>query len=289
MIESSGYGADKFTMVRNNDGTGSLKIVQSLDYEDQLQSNGFRFRIQVNDKVRIFFHLLDYSLLLFLLRLVQGEDNDNDKYHVAYSWVVVKLRDINDNQPQFEKANIETTVPENARIGNSLETFKATDPDQGGKSKVYYSIDRSSDRKRQFSINENGTVSIQRSLDREETPRHQVTSPPIPPPVPCTHPFSKRFDVARPPGEDLGDRRRDPAENGDGHVDRDRARHKRQSAPFPQGLSACVARALPTEESGGDIGNGRRRSVQEQRAAVHLQDGPEGGRRDSRQLQSGER
>nr|XP_033339365.1 neural-cadherin isoform X1 [Megalopta genalis] len=153
VIESSAYGADKFTMVRNNDGTGSLKIVQSLDYEDQLQSNGFRFRIQVNDK---------------------GEDNDNDKYHVAYSWVTVKLRDINDNQPQFEKANIETTVLENTSIGNTLETFKATDPDQGGKSKVYYSIDRFSDRKRQFSINETGTVSIQRSLDREETPRHQV-------------------------------------------------------------------------------------------------------------------
>ncbi|XP_076224094.1 neural-cadherin isoform X3 [Nomia melanderi] len=153
VIENSGYGADKFTMVRNNDGTGSLKIVQSLDYEDQLQSNGFRFKIQVNDK---------------------GEDNDNDKYHVAYSWVIVKLRDINDNQPQFERANIETTVPENAPIGDNLETFNATDPDQGGKSKVFYSIDRSSDRKRQFSINENGTVSIQRSLDREETPRHQV-------------------------------------------------------------------------------------------------------------------
>ena len=51
VIENSGYGADKFTMVRNNDGTGSLKIVQPLDFEDQLQSNGFRFRIQVNDKV----------------------------------------------------------------------------------------------------------------------------------------------------------------------------------------------------------------------------------------------
>ena len=38
-------------MVRNNDGTGSLKVVQSLDYEDQLQRAGFRFRIQVNDKV----------------------------------------------------------------------------------------------------------------------------------------------------------------------------------------------------------------------------------------------
>lgn len=140
-------------MVRNNDGTGSLKIVQPLDFENQLQSNGFRFKIQVNDK---------------------GEDNDNDKYHVAYSWVVVKLRDINDNKPQFEKSNIETTVLEDASIGNSLETFKATDPDQGGNSKVSYAIDRSSDRKRQFHINENGTVTIQRSLDREETPRHQV-------------------------------------------------------------------------------------------------------------------
>lgn len=95
---------------------------------------------------------------------------------MAYSWVVVKLRDINDNQPQFEKANIETMVTEDADVGKSLETFKATDPDQGGKSKVSYSIDRSSDRKRQFFINENGTVSIQRNLDREETPRHQVRS-----------------------------------------------------------------------------------------------------------------
>lgn len=42
-------------MVRNNDGTGSLKIVQPLDFEDQLQSNGFRFRIQVNDKVSVHF------------------------------------------------------------------------------------------------------------------------------------------------------------------------------------------------------------------------------------------
>lgn len=153
VIDNSGYGADKFTMVRNNDGTGSLKIVQPLDYEDQLQSNGFRFRIQVNDK---------------------GEDNDNDKYHVAYSWVVVKLRDINDNKPQFERPNIEVSVYENAEVGKTLETFKATDPDQGGKSKVSYAIDRTSDRQRQFLINQEGTVTIQRSLDREVTPRHQV-------------------------------------------------------------------------------------------------------------------
>nr|CAD7425766.1 unnamed protein product [Timema monikensis] len=153
VIEDSGFGADKFTMVRNNDGTGSLKIVKPLDYEDPLQSGGFRFRIQVNDK---------------------GDDSDSDGYHVAYSWVVVKLRDINDNEPQFERPNVEVAVNEDAQVGESLETFRATDPDQKGKSKVKYSIDRTSDRKRHFYIDQNGTVSVQRSLDREEYSKHQV-------------------------------------------------------------------------------------------------------------------
>lgn len=65
-------------------------------------------------------------------------------------------------------------VYENAEVGKSLETFKATDPDQGGKSKVSFKIDRSSDKKRQFSISQDGTVTIQRTLDREDSPRHQV-------------------------------------------------------------------------------------------------------------------
>jgi 5-methylcytosine-specific restriction endonuclease McrA len=65
-------------------------------------------------------------------------------------------------------------VYENAEVGRSLETFRATDPDQGGKSKVSYAIDRASDRRRQFAITQNGTVTIQRHLDREDTPRHQV-------------------------------------------------------------------------------------------------------------------
>nr|CAD7572875.1 unnamed protein product [Timema californicum] len=153
VIEDSGFGADKFAMVRNNDGTGSLKIVKPLDYEDPLQSSGFRFRIQVNDK---------------------GDGSDSDGYHVAYSWVVVKLRDINDNEPQFERPNVEVAVNEDAQVGESLETFRATDPDQKGKSKVKFSIDRTSDRKRHFYIDQNGTVSVQRILDREEYLKHQV-------------------------------------------------------------------------------------------------------------------
>ena len=164
-------------MVRNNDGTGSLKVVQPLDYEDKLQKHGFRFMIQVNDKVCHLLLLLTKSSCNFLLIIKhtkQGENNDNDTDHVAYSWVHIKLRDINDNKPLFEKANIETSVYENAEVGKSLETFRATDPDQGGKSKVSFAIDRASDRRRQFAINQNGIVTIQRRLNREITPRHQV-------------------------------------------------------------------------------------------------------------------
>nr|CAD7430770.1 unnamed protein product [Timema monikensis] len=142
-----------FKIFRNSDGTGALMIAKHLDFEDPMQSNGFRFCIQVNDL---------------------EDDGDQDKYHVAYSWVVVNLRDVNDNRPQFERPNIEVSVDEDLEVGERLERFKATDPDQGGRSVVKYSIVRTSDRRRQFCIDHEGTVAVQRSLDRENTPRHEV-------------------------------------------------------------------------------------------------------------------
>lgn len=146
------FGADKFTMVTNSDGTGSLKIAKPLDFEDPQQRYGFNITIQVSDH--------------------GGETSDS--YHVDYAKVRVRLQDINDNKPEFQKANIEATIEENAPTGTTLATFRATDADQGGKSQVSYSIDRSSDKKRQFTIDRSGVVKIQRMLDREETPRHQV-------------------------------------------------------------------------------------------------------------------
>ncbi|XP_067135660.1 neural-cadherin-like isoform X2 [Centruroides vittatus] len=151
-VIDNAFGADKFTMVTNSDGTGSLKIAKPLDFEDLQQRFGFNITIQVSDH--------------------GGESTE--PYHMDYAKVRVRLRDINDNKPEFEKHNIEFTVQEDAKVGTSLATFRATDADQGGKSKVSYTIDRSSDKKRQFKIDQNGVVKIQRKLDREETPRHQV-------------------------------------------------------------------------------------------------------------------
>ena len=87
-------------------------------------------------------------------------------------------------------------------------------------------------------------------------------------------------------GENSGHRRWNPAKDSNGHVDGDRARHKRQPAAIPEGLQTSVAGTLAAEEGSGDLGDGRRRSIKEQRSAVHFQNGPEGGRRDSCQFQS---
>lgn len=149
---SSGHGADKFTMVTNADGTGSLKIAKPLDFEDPEQKYGFNITIEVNDGGDI-----------------EGVPHTDD------ALIKIRLRDINDNPPQFENPSIEVSLPESAARGTILADFNATDPDQGGRSKVRFSIDRSSNKRKQFAINpETGVVTVQRPLDREEQARMLV-------------------------------------------------------------------------------------------------------------------
>lgn len=146
-------GHDKFTMVTNTDGTGSLKVAKPLDFEDLSQRYGFNLTIEVNDH--------------------GGEQGENN--HVDHARVRVKLRDINDNKPIFDQPAIEVSVTESAPVGTLLANFTARDPDQVGLSKVKYAIDRSSDREKNFSIDQlRGYVKIQRMLDRESVSRHNV-------------------------------------------------------------------------------------------------------------------
>lgn len=94
---------------------------------------------------------------------------------MAYSWVVVRLRDVNDNSPHFKKTRSMVSLQEDVPVGTVVETFKAQDPDQGGEGRVSYSIDRGSDRRRHFHVNGEGVVTIQRQLDRETRQLHIVS------------------------------------------------------------------------------------------------------------------
>ncbi|XP_049790251.1 neural-cadherin-like [Schistocerca nitens] len=152
VVENSGYGSNKFSLVRNNDGTASLKVIRPLDYEDT-HGNIMRFQIQVTDK---------------------GDNDTSQQYYTRYAWVTVKLRDINDNMPVFEKLHAEVTLPEDVAVGKIVEIFNARDPDGDGQSKVSYSISYDLDALQHFYINQDGKILIKKELDREVTPWHKV-------------------------------------------------------------------------------------------------------------------
>lgn len=46
------------------------------------------------------------------------------------AWVVVNLRDLNDNPPQFVRPQVHVTLSEDAAPGTSLATLTAMDPDE---------------------------------------------------------------------------------------------------------------------------------------------------------------
>lgn len=51
VVEGSGHGWDRFRVVAAGNRSGSLQAVEALDYEDPRQRQGFRFKVQVSDKV----------------------------------------------------------------------------------------------------------------------------------------------------------------------------------------------------------------------------------------------
>jgi hypothetical protein len=93
---------------------------------------------------------------------------------VAYSWVIVRLVDVNDNPPRFGRTTSEVSLQEDAAPGTLVDMFPARDPDQGGVARVVYGIDHRSDRRRHFHVGQDGRVTVQRPLDRETTDVHKV-------------------------------------------------------------------------------------------------------------------
>ncbi|RWS06307.1 Pt1-cadherin-like protein [Dinothrombium tinctorium] len=150
-VLNNSFGADKFGVITNSDGTGSLIVIQPLDYEDPRQRYGFNLSITVSD-----------------------EEVFVDSYHIDMVKVYIKLRDINDNEPVFDQPIIEIEVAEDIPLNSILAELRATDADENGNSQIHYSVDRSSDKNRQFTVDENGFLRLQQSLDRETQSRHEV-------------------------------------------------------------------------------------------------------------------
>ncbi|KAH0618107.1 hypothetical protein JD844_017093 [Phrynosoma platyrhinos] len=93
--------------------------------------------------------------------------------------ISLKISDVNDNSPAFEKSSYTAFVPENNPSGSSIFCVHASDPDLERNSQITYSLLRSNIQElplsSYFSINsESGIIYAQRSFDYEQCREFQV-------------------------------------------------------------------------------------------------------------------
>ncbi|XP_064116623.1 putative neural-cadherin 2 [Macrobrachium nipponense] len=142
IVEESGWGWDHFG-IRSTGASGQLYALRTLDYEDDTHRQGFKFMVQVTDR---------------------GEGGFVDPRHQDTAWVGVKLRDLNDNPPQFVRPHAHVTISEDAPLGTLLTSVSAHDPDVGGAGQVDYSVVGGWN---SLQVDKSGGVRLFRRLDRE--------------------------------------------------------------------------------------------------------------------------
>ncbi|XP_059427692.1 protocadherin-9 isoform X2 [Carassius carassius] len=108
---------------------------------------------------------------------VKVEDGGNPQKS-STAILQVTVTDVNDNRPVFKESQIEVHIPENSPIGTSVVQLQATDADVGANAEIKYMFGTqvSPATRRLFALNSTtGLITVQRSLDREETAIHKLT------------------------------------------------------------------------------------------------------------------
>ncbi|BFZ24031.1 hypothetical protein BsWGS_27070 [Bradybaena similaris] len=130
-----------------NDLTGEISLLKWLDYEQQQE------------------HVL----------VVIAEDLGTPFRLSSNMTLRVKVKDVNDNRPVFDQAVYEFFLPENAPVGHPIGRVQATDLDSGPNKRLSYSFENGQ-YDSVFGISAvDGTVWIQRVLDRELKDTYKVT------------------------------------------------------------------------------------------------------------------
>ncbi|XP_051801959.1 cadherin EGF LAG seven-pass G-type receptor 1-like [Acanthochromis polyacanthus] len=108
---------------------------------------------------------LDYSKVEVYRLTVQASDGGTPSLNESAS-VVVKVKDVNNNPPEFSKESYEVSISENLASGASILTLEVTDKDEGGFSNGYFLYENDT-----FDISNQGIVSLRKdvTLDREKT------------------------------------------------------------------------------------------------------------------------
>ncbi|XP_032885717.1 protocadherin-10-like isoform X4 [Amblyraja radiata] len=129
-----------------NPQTGEIRLKGNLDYED---SSAFEINIQAIDK--------------------------GSGAIPGYCDVVVEIVDVNDNAPEVMLRSSSSIITENSPLGTVVALFSAGDRDSGPNGQVQCHISNQLPFKLDSTINNYYRILTQRLLDRESTPKYDIT------------------------------------------------------------------------------------------------------------------
>ncbi|XP_006038039.1 cadherin-9 isoform X1 [Alligator sinensis] len=150
---SNGDGSDVFDIITDKDTQeGIITVKKQLDFENKM---------------------------LYTLRVEAANSHPDPRFlqlgpFKDTALVKISVEDI-DEPPVFSRASYLIEVDEDAKEESIIGQVVAQDPDTT-KNAIKYSVDRHTDLDRIFNIHSgNGSIFISKSLDREETPWHNIT------------------------------------------------------------------------------------------------------------------
>lgn len=134
-------GDNEAFSISTNHGKGIIRLKKSLDYERKS---------------------------LYQLKVLAIDRANQGRINTGTAALVVKVKDLEDQGPEFVTQSPVTRISENILIGSHVTTVRAIDGDRGINNKIKYSIIKGSNG--MFKIDEDtGEVTTLKSLDREDS------------------------------------------------------------------------------------------------------------------------
>ncbi|XP_040893189.1 protocadherin Fat 4 [Toxotes jaculatrix] len=159
--ESTGTSLLTLSAVDPDEGANG-RVTYSI-FQQSPSSDPAVFEVDSSSGILQLVQPLDYSQVKVYSLMVRASDGGTPSL-VGNGSVVVKVKDVNNNPPEFSKESYHVAVSENLASGASILSLEVTDRDEGGFSKGYFLYTNDT-----FDINKQGVVSLRKdvTLDRE--------------------------------------------------------------------------------------------------------------------------
>ncbi|XP_022623412.1 cadherin EGF LAG seven-pass G-type receptor 2-like, partial [Seriola dumerili] len=163
VLETESAGTSLLTLSAVDPDEGPNGRVTFSIFQQSPSSDPAVFELDSSSGTLRLLQPLDYSEVQEYRLMVQASDGGTPPL-VGNSSVVVKVKDVNNNPPEFSKESYDVAVSENLASGASILTLEVTDRDEGGFSNGHFVYAKDT-----FDINNQGVVSLRKdvTLDRE--------------------------------------------------------------------------------------------------------------------------